>query len=58
MHGIRTFIYYLCKDKLVNKLFETLQGFITNQINNLELRLNVVKEIYKAGLSDIDIMLV
>lgn len=43
------------KEKFYNELFEALQDFITNHIDNLELRLNLVEEIDEAELSDIDI---
>lgn len=49
-----SFINYV-KGKFYNELFEPLQDFITDQIDNLDLRLNLVKEIDEIELSDIDI---
>src|SRR5690625_5484456 len=43
------------KEKYYNELFEALQDFITDQVENLELRLNVVEEIDEVNLSDIEI---
>ncbi|GEN58042.1 hypothetical protein GCM10012290_26000 [Halolactibacillus alkaliphilus] len=43
------------KEKYCNELFEALQDFIIDQLDNLELRLNVVEEIDEINLSDIEI---
>lgn len=44
------------KEKYYNELFEALQDFITDQVENLELRLNVVEEIDEVNLDKVHII--